>query len=193
MEIVTKYITDMNRAAYNPRIDLQPGDEEYESIRHSLEKFSLVQPIVWNKRTNTVVSGHQRLTVLERMGVQTVDVSVVDMDAVKEKELNIALNKIEGTWDDRKLSAVLVELGENAGETGFTMPEINALRGELKSYFDDETVEEQRRLDTMEEKAFLLTLTFFKSDEKVLKSFVKKNGEEAIVETIIQKIEGFMA
>lgn len=193
MEIVTKYITDMNRAAYNPRINLQPGDEEYESIRHSLEKFSLVQPIVWNKRTNTIVSGHQRLTVLERMGVQTVDVSVVDLDAVKEKELNIALNKIEGTWDDRKLSAVLAELGENAGETGFTMPEINALRGELKSYFDDETVEEQRRLDTMEEKAFLLTLTFFKSDEKVLKSFVKKNGEEAIVETIIQKIEGFMA
>lgn len=193
MEIVTKHITDMNRAAYNPRIDLQPGDEEYESIRHSLEKFSLVQPIVWNKRTNTIVSGHQRLTVLERMGVQTVDVSVVDLDAVKEKELNIALNKIEGTWDDRKLSAVLAELGENAGETGFTMPEINALRGELKSYFDDETVEEQRRLDTMEEKAFLLTLTFFKSDEKVLKSFVKKNGEEAIVETIIQKIEGFMA
>lgn len=135
MEIIKKRISEMNLAAYNPRVELRPGDEEYETIKRSLGKYGLVQPIVWNRRTNTVVGGHQRLRVLADMGETEADVSVVDLDLIAEKQLNVALNKVEGKWDDRKLSEILLELGDDALQTGFTLPEIEVLQNELETFF----------------------------------------------------------
>lgn len=103
MKIIRKRIADMERATYNPRVELQPGDAEYETLKRSLEQFGMVEPVVWNERTNRVVGGHQRLTVEAALGHEEVDVSVVDLDEIKEKELNIALNKIGGRWDTEKL------------------------------------------------------------------------------------------
>lgn len=65
MQIERKRISDLNRATYNPRIDLIPGDPEYENLRRSITTYGLLIPVIWNKRTNNVVGGHQRLTVLE--------------------------------------------------------------------------------------------------------------------------------
>lgn len=189
MEIIKKRIEDMNRATYNPRVDLQPDDVEYQSIKLSLEAHGLVQPIVWNKRTNTVVSGHQRLTVLEAQGVEEVDVSVVDMDDISEKELNVALNKVEGEWDDQKLSELLEELGDEADETGFTDAEIETLRGQLQSYFTD-AEEREEPLSIEPDSSFLLSLDFDASDESIIKTYVKKNGEEAVVGIIIGIVTG---
>ena len=87
MRIEKKRLSELNRAVYNPRVDLQPGDEEYESKRYSLERYGLVQPIVWNERTGNVVSGHQRLTVLQNQGVEEIEVSVVSLDDTAEKQL----------------------------------------------------------------------------------------------------------
>lgn len=96
MLIERKKIRELNRATYNPRIDLMPGDSEYENLRQSILKYGVVIPVIWNKRTNNVIGGHQRLTILENEGETEVDVSVVDLDDIQEKQLNIALNKIEG-------------------------------------------------------------------------------------------------
>lgn len=170
MEFEVKRIADMNRAAYNPRVDLQPEDEEYQAIERSLKRHGLVQPIVWNRRTNTVVSGHQRLTVLEAQGETEVTVSVVDLDDIQEKELNVALNKITGEWDDDKLSVILNELGEEATDTGFTLPEIDVLRDELKSYFDDVTAPDEEEPTEEPEESFLLSLTFDGSRRKAPES-----------------------
>ena len=100
MLIQKKLIKDMDRAAYNPRVDLRPGDDEYEALKDSLTEFGLVIPIIWNQRTNRVVGGHQRLTVEENLGHTEVYVSVVNLDEMQEKQLNIALNKAQGAWDD---------------------------------------------------------------------------------------------
>ena len=85
MKIIRKRIVDMERATYNPRVELQPGDAEYETLKRSLEQFGMVEPVVWNERTNRVVGGHQRLTVEAALGHEEVDVSVVDLDEIKEK------------------------------------------------------------------------------------------------------------
>ena len=190
MQIIKKRIADMNRAVYNPRVDLQPGDHEYESIKRSIQRHGLVQPIVWNRRTNTVVSGHQRLTVLEDLGETEADVSVVDLDEIAEKQLNIALNKIEGTWDDRKLSELLVELGDDATETGFTLPEIEVLQNELQSFFSEEEKKPDGAGEDQPKDFYLLTLQFDRADEKDLRAFIKKNGEDGIVGAILQRIKG---
>lgn len=188
MEFEVKRIADMNRAAYNPRVDLQPEDEEYQAIERSLKRHGLVQPIVWNRRTNTVVSGHQRLTVLEAQGETEVTVSVVDLDDIQEKELNVALNKITGEWDDDKLSVILNELGEEATDTGFTLPEIDVLRDELKSYFHDVTAPDEEEPTEEPEESFLLSLTFDAADEKPLKAYIKEHSEDAVVRIIVDTV-----
>lgn len=188
MEFEVKRIADMNRAAYNPRVDLQPEDEEYQAIERSLKRHGLVQPIVWNRRTNTAVSGHQRLTVLEAQGETEVTVSVVDLDDIQEKELNVALNKITGEWDDDKLSVILNELGEEAIDTGFTLPEIDVLRDELKSYFDDVTAPDEEEPTEEPEESFLLSLTFDAADEKPLKAYIKEHSEDAVVRIIVDTV-----
>ena len=188
MEFEVKRIADMNRAAYNPRVDLQPEDEEYQAIERSLKRHGLVQPIVWNRRTNTVVSGHQRLTVLEAQGETEVTASVVDLDDIQEKELNVALNKITGEWDDDKLSVILNELGEEATDTGFTLPEIDVLRDELKSYFDDVTAPDEEEPTEEPEESFLLSLTFDAADEKPLKAYIKEHSEDAVVRIIVDTV-----
>jgi Phosphoadenosine phosphosulfate reductase family/ParB/Sulfiredoxin domain len=107
-------IGDIQIAEYNPRIDLQPGDPEYEKIKQSIDEFDLVEPLIVNKRNNRLVGGHQRLKVLQVRGDTHVQVSIVDLDEPHEKALNIALNKTGGDWDKNKLSIILSELSELA-------------------------------------------------------------------------------
>lgn len=187
MQIERKKIRDMDRAAYNPRIELIPGDTEYENLRRSITTYGLIIPVVWNKRTNKVVGGHQRLTVLENEGETEVDVSVVDLDETQERQLNVALNKVEGGWDEEKLGDLLAELGEDATLTGFTQQEIDSLTNDIDSLIDGDTVDEE--LKAIEE-LFNVSLTFDKADQEELKAYVKDYGKEALIQVIIQKAKG---
>ena len=147
----------------------------------------MIIPVVWNQRTNRVVGGHQRLTVLENEGETEVDVSVVDLDETQERQLNVALNKIEGGWDEEKLAALLAELGDDAPLTGFTQAEIDSLTNDIDSLIDGDTVDEELRAI---EEFFNVSLTFDKADREELKAYVKDYGTEALIEAIIQKAKG---
>lgn len=130
MEIRRMRIDDLVPAPYNPRVDLRPGDPDYEKLKRSIQEFGLVEPVVWNKRTGHVVGGHQRLKILRELGYEEVEVSVVDLDEEREKLLNVALNKIEGDWDNFKLKELLQELefgGADIELTGFDEDEIDKL------------------------------------------------------------------
>ena len=124
-------VSRINPAPYNPRADLQPGDPDYEKLKKSITEFGYVEPLVWNKRTETLISGHQRLKILVGQGVQEVEVSVVDLPLGKEKILNLGLNRIEGRWDEDKLAVLLEELSKtpdfDVGITGFSLPEISEI------------------------------------------------------------------
>ena len=187
LTIERKKISEINRAAYNPRIDLIPGDTEYENLRRRRGSSGRLVRVVWQQRTNFVGGGHQRLTVLENEGETEVDVSVVDLDDVQERQLNIALNKIEGGWDEEKLAALLAELGDDATLTGFTQQEIDSLTNDIDSLIDGDTVDEELRAI---EELFNVSLTFDKADQAELKAFVKDYGKEALIEVIIQKAKG---
>ena len=144
MEIRKIPIKQLNPATYNPRKDLQPGDPEYEKLKRSIQEFGYVEPIVWNKRTGNIVGGHQRYKVLLDMGVSEVDCVVVDLDETKEKALNLALNKIQGDWDNLKLKDLLLEL--DTGEfdielTGFDMDEIEDLMTQF--HVPEEIIEDE--------------------------------------------------
>ena len=129
-------------ADYNPRKNLKPGDPEYEKLKRSLEQFGYVEPVIWNKTTGHVVGGHQRLKVLLDMGITEVECVVVEMDAKKEKALNVALNKISGDWDKGKLALLIADLQGadfDVSLTGFDPGEIDDLfKDSLKDGIKDD-------------------------------------------------------
>jgi ParB-like chromosome segregation protein Spo0J len=142
----------LNPAAYNPRKDLRPGDKDYEKLKRSIEEFGCVELIVWNKRTGNVVSGHQRLKILLEYGHTEIDCVVVDLDEQREKALNIALNKIQGEWDENKLAEVMADLDAGAFDvslTGFDAAEIDEL---LNKFYAKEAVQDDFDVDREKER-----------------------------------------
>lgn len=130
MQWKTLSVEALRPAAYNPRKKLKPGDKEYEKIKNSIQEFGYVEPIIVNYDM-TVIGGHQRLTVLKDLGyteVQCVEVHIEDENKVKA--LNVALNKITGSWNEQLLADLIVDLQSanfNTDFTGFEAPEIEQL------------------------------------------------------------------
>ena len=130
MEIAKISIDKIHAAAYNPRKDLHPGDVEYDNLEHSIERFGYVDPIIWNKHTGNIVGGHQRYKILLSQGHTEIEVSVVDLSEEEEKAFNVALNKIDGQWDDEKLSELLREISNSDIDvliTGFDDIELDSM------------------------------------------------------------------
>ena len=143
MKTVNRPLSKLLPAGYNPREELQPGDPEFEQLRDAIEQIGFAVPLVVNKATGRVVGGHQRLNVLVQLGYKTVPVVEVDLDETSEKALNVALNKIEGRWDESKLSDLLLELEEAQGGV------------HLAGFSDSQVDELLRRVDQQQSTSFL--------------------------------------
>lgn len=129
MHIESLPLERLQPAPYNPRKPLQPGSAAYRRLERSLREFDLVQPLVWNKTTGHLVSGHQRLDILKAKGVTHVEAVVVELSLEKEQALNIALNNslVGSEWDAGKLIDVVRELQEteiDVALTGFDAEEL---------------------------------------------------------------------
>ncbi len=131
MQIEKMQISQISKADYNPRVGLKPGDPAYEKLKSSIETFGFCEPLIFNRRTGHLVGGHQRLVVLKDLGYIEAEVVVVDLPPVHEKACNVALNQIQGEWDEHKLSLLLDELTKtpdfDVGLTGFETDEISDL------------------------------------------------------------------
>ena len=151
MNIQKIHISKLKAAEYNPRVALKAGDKEYEKLKRSIQEFGFVEPIVWNSRSGNVVGGHQRLTVLKDLGETEIDSVVVDLDDTREKALNVALNKVQGTWDNDKLAALLSDLEASSFDvtmTGFDAAEVDEL---LNEFYAKEAVEDNFDVDAAHE------------------------------------------
>ncbi|MEC1940130.1 site-specific DNA-methyltransferase [Bacillus velezensis] len=145
MNIKNIRVEEINPAPYNPRIDLQPGDSEYDALKKSIEQFGYIDPLIWNEKTGHLVGGHQRYKILMENKPKEITVSVVYLNEDEEKALNIALNKISGDWDEYKLEQVLLELkvaNFDMSLTGFSDEELL------------ETLPSDTEIDTVEEDNF---------------------------------------
>lgn len=135
MRIQTLALSSLNPATYNPRKELRPGDAEFEKLKRSIDEFGYVELIVVNSaNNNTVISGHQRLSVMKTLGIEEAQCVVVELDETREKALNIAMNKISGEWDESKLALLIADLDAadfDAELTGFDEAEIQAMIGSL--------------------------------------------------------------
>jgi DNA modification methylase len=96
MIIEKKKIADLIPAPYNPR---QSTVKQEKHLKESLEKFGLVEPIIFNKQTGYIVGGHFRVRELKKLGITEIECVIVDLNEADEKELNIRLNANTGSWD----------------------------------------------------------------------------------------------
>ncbi len=114
LELRIMSVDQLTPAPYNPRKSLKPSDAAYKKLRGSLERFGLVEPLIWNETSGHLVGGHLRFRILKELGHTELPVSVVRLNAAEEKALNIVLNNQEaqGAYDPHKLLDVLSELRE---------------------------------------------------------------------------------
>ena len=96
MIIEKKKIADLIPAPYNPR---QSTAKQEKHLKESLEKFGMVEPIIFNKQTGYIVGGHFRVRELKKLGIKEIECVIVDLNEADEKELNIRLNANTGSWD----------------------------------------------------------------------------------------------
>lgn len=116
MEFKQVSVEEIKLATYNPRKDLQPGDQEYEALRLSIKTHGFVDPLVLNTFNNVLIAGHQRLKVLTKeFGVKEVWCSCVNLPNKKhEIALNISLNHVHGEFDYSKLKDSLFEFKDDS-------------------------------------------------------------------------------
>jgi len=127
-EIEMVEISELKFAEYNPRRALT--GTERRQLAKSLTSFGAVDPAVIN-HDGTIVGGHQRIDVATELGWERFPCVRISLDKTKERQLNLALNKIHGDWELDKLAALIQELSEQAevdlDASGFDAAELDAL------------------------------------------------------------------
>lgn len=111
-EMVTIERQQINNAPYNPRTISAKAKEK---LRKNLEEVGLIQPITWNRQTGNIVSGHQRISILDALEgtyEYRLQVAAVDLDPKTEKEQNIFMNNtdVQGSFDFEKLEVMVPEI-----------------------------------------------------------------------------------
>jgi len=107
--------SEITLAAYNPR-KITP--EARKLLKDNLKRVGLLGGIVWNEDTGNLVSGHQRVSVMDEINRYEpesgkndypITVSVVHFDEKTEKEQNLFANNrnAQGEFDDDMLRTML--------------------------------------------------------------------------------------
>lgn len=158
-------ISDLNRAEYNPRV--MPV-EQMQALKASILKHGMCAPLVVQKKGNVIVGGHQRLTAIEEIareyGIKVPEfiwAIVKDIDDPTAKQLNIALNRIDGEFEPYKTGLIFKEIyptmtPADVMASGFVANEIV----EFINVAENITPEEERDGVTSFAKSITLSVSF---------------------------------
>lgn len=151
MEIINVKISDLNAAAYNPR---EQSEESRAGLIASIKKFGFVDPIIVNKKNNTIIGGHQRVEAASSLGFNELPCVYVDMDDVEEKALNVVLNsqEISGNYTD--------DLQNLLQEIKLDLPEYEDLNLNLIEISNLDKIEETDIDISEDDKKYRLEVTF---------------------------------
>lgn len=117
-------------AEYNPR---KISDDARKLLKQNLKKNGLMGGIVWNETTGRLVSGHQRISIIDEVNhynPQThendypITVEAVALDEITEKEQNLFMNNrnVQGEFDNDMLKDMLKDINyEYAGFSEFDL------------------------------------------------------------------------
>jgi DNA modification methylase len=121
-------VTSLRPSDDNPRV---MPEEEMQALERSIERFGLVDPFVVRRQDSTVIGGNQRLVAAQRVGLRQVPVVFLDVSQDEARLLNLALNRVQGRWDEDRLAALFHELDSlpdlDVSLSGFREDEIDKL------------------------------------------------------------------
>lgn len=160
-------IGELIQSDYNPRKKIVKGSSDWIDISDSIDAYGLVEPLVVNEVNMHVVGGNQRLEVLKEKGVEKVDCVFVHIeDEAKEKALCIALNKIDGEWDEEILWNLLEDDEVLEFPTGFDDAEIELYAPEMDIEDDIEEIEPDAENEVQEDRKCMVIIGGYKFSVK---------------------------
>jgi DNA modification methylase len=135
-EMPTTEPIDIERLRADPANPRRMDDAESEALTRSIREFGFVEPVIARREDRVVIGGHQRLLAARRLGMKTVPVVLLDISMEKAHLLNLALNKISGTWDEDLLARLVADLSTvpdlDLSLSGFGDSELTALLKSLE-------------------------------------------------------------
>jgi len=96
LEVVYLPLHELRPFPGNPRLMCE---SEMAKLMRSIQQFGMVEPLVVRRSDRLVVGGNQRLEAARALGLEQAPVVLVELSDAEAKALNLALNKIQGTWD----------------------------------------------------------------------------------------------
>lgn len=142
-------IADLQPASYNPR---EISDEAASGLRASMQRFGDIAGITWNRKTGTLVCGHQRVRQLTELGAQlrhydngrpylqlpggdVYQVRVVSWDLGDEMAANLSANNehIGGRFT-AEASEVLCDVKDIIGDVAFNELQLPSLEEQVAAF-----------------------------------------------------------
>jgi len=132
-------VSDLLPSGYNPR---KMTESERRDLEDSIKEFGTVVPVVLNigTRNNILVGGHQRVIIYADLGIEEIDAMVPsrELSEQEEKTLNLRLNKNLGSWDEKMLKDMDMDL---LLHVGFDDEDLQALFDDIDVIDDEFDVE----------------------------------------------------
>ena len=138
LSVVHVPIDDLRPDPANPR---RISDSELDSLTRSIRRFGFVDPVIARLEDKSVIGGHQRLLAARRLGLASVPVILLDLSGDQARLLNLALNRISGSWDEELLARLLSELD--------AAPDVDV---SLSGFDDDEVAKLLKSLDAQDKR-----------------------------------------
>ena len=125
--------SEIHGAPYNPR---KISEQAKKKLRDNIKRVGLLDTIVVNKNTMNIVSGHQRVAILdslERKKDYAITVAMVDLTEKEEVEQNLFFNneKAMGEFDPLQLGELFESFDIDIDYTGFELPDLGILGVEV--------------------------------------------------------------
>lgn len=191
------YRSQINFANYNPR---KISSDSKKKLKANLKRVGILGGIVWNEATGNLVSGHQRISVIDEVNKYNsktkendylIRVEVVQMDDKTEKEQNIFMNNrsVQGEFDYDLLRDMISDIDYSfAGIENFDLEmmgigELDFEFGNNESWCKDELLDDLTKEATEEENRNIDRSKSFYEDSKE-NQIARHNEVEKIKERI---------
>ena len=146
--------SEIQNAEYNPR---RISESAKKKLKDNIKRVGLLDTIVVNKNTMNIVSGHQRISILdslERKKDYNLTVSMVDLSEKEEKEQNVFFNnmKVQGEFDTDLLAEMLSDIDFECA--GLDINDVGILGVEVDLPFIEEPSESDKEVMKLNNEIF---------------------------------------
>ncbi len=131
-------------AGYNPRTIT---DDAKRKLKKSLKTYGLLQPFIVNQNTGHLISGHQRLAILDSIHKQKEDYDIpvvyIQVNEADERRINVLMNQqsLQGDFDYKAVYSMLDDIGiaheAELQDLGFSSIDIDRISIEADVSFDN--------------------------------------------------------